>query len=55
MGVAKKQNSSIHFETFVGVVNNTFARCKANFIKILPAVNACCLAIIFYLEHIKAL
>lgn len=51
---AKKQNHALGFKTPVGVVNDALASGQANFIKILSAVNAGCIAITFDLEDIEA-
>ena len=54
MRVAEKQNGAFVLKTPVGVMDYTFAGCQADLVKILPAVNACCITVAFYLEYIKA-
>ncbi len=53
MRVTEKQNCAFGFKTSVGIVNPAFPRCQADFIKILPAVHTCGIAVAFNLKPIK--
>jgi hypothetical protein len=54
MWIAEKQHGAFCFKAPVGIMDDAFTRTQANFIEVFPAIKARDLAIVFYLEYIKA-